>query len=241
MSRSVGFRRISRSGPVTLLLLSVLLVAAGAAASVAWSWTRSPDREVLARVNGEPVTRAQVQRMLADPLATRDLQREYGAQNVDSHALERLAVRQLIIRRLILDEATRRRITISEREVDQRMTEVRRRFADLQKFDAWLNGRGLDQTSFHEAIRTDMVMARFRAGLVAGVRIGEDQVQEYYEAHKSELNTNEEVRLRIIAVEGPAAVDEILTALRNGEAFDRLAQTRSRGFRAEQGGDIGWM
>jgi peptidyl-prolyl cis-trans isomerase SurA len=241
MSRSSWLPSLSRSGPVTLLLLSVLLVAAGAAAAVAWSRTRSADREVLARVNGEPVTRTQVQRMLADPIATQDLQREYGAQNVDTNALERLAVRQLIIRRLVLHEAAQRRVTVTEQEVDQRITEVRRRFADLQKFDAWLKGRGLDQTSFRKAIHTDMVMARVRAGLVAGVRITEEQVQEYYEAHKHELNTDEEVRLRIIAVEGPAAADQILTALRSGEEFDRLARTRSRGFRAEQGGDIGWM
>jgi peptidyl-prolyl cis-trans isomerase SurA len=241
MSRSFRVQRLGRLGPVTLLLLSVLLVAAGAAAAVAWSRTRSADREVLARVNGEPVTRAHVQRMLADPIAKQDLRREYGARTVDSQALERLAVRQLIVSRLVLQEGARRRVTVTEQEVDQRITEVRRRFADLQRFDAWLNSRGLDQTSFREAIRTDMVMARVRAGLVAGARITEEQIRQHYEAHKHELNTDEEVRLRIIAVEGLAAADQILTALQRGEEFDRLARTRSRGFRAAQGGDIGWM
>ena len=241
MSGAFRIRSLTRVGPVTLLLLALLLVAAGAAATVAWSTTRSADRDVVARVNGEPVTRAQVQRMLADPIAQQDLKREYRAQNADSRALEHLAVRQLIVSRLVFQEAARRHLTVAEQEVDRRIAEVRRRLADLQKFEAWLKGRGLDQTSFREAIRAEIVMARLHAALVAGVRITEEQVQEYYAAHKHEMNTDEEVRLRIIAVERPAAADQILAALRNGEEFDLLARTRSRAFRAEHGGDIGWM
>jgi parvulin-like peptidyl-prolyl isomerase len=201
----------------------------------------SAEPEVLARVNGEPVTRTEFQRMLADPVAQVRLQHELGASHPESGALERLALRDLIHRRLLLQEAVRRNIKVADGELDQAISALRRRFPDLDSFSAWMHERGLDDKSLFEAIRTDMVAARVKAVLVEGLAVTEAEIRTYFEEHGENLVIGEEVRLRIIAVRNQAEADEILAAMQKGTSFAALARQRSLGKRAAQGGDMGWV
>jgi parvulin-like peptidyl-prolyl isomerase len=105
----------------------------------------------------------------------------------------------------------------------------------------WMHERGVDDKSLFDALRTDMLMKRVTAALVEKVRPTDAQVQEYYKAHKEDLKTPGEVRLRIIAVKDKAAAQEIVAALQRGESFRRLARERSIGLRAAKGGDTGWV
>lgn len=105
-----------------------------------------------------------------------------GVQKPDSKELHRLAFRKLIGRRLILQEAGQRKFTVTEQDLDQAVADLRRHFKDLRSFGAWLKARGFDGKSLREAIRTDILTRRVTAALVAGVRLTEQQVQEYYEA-----------------------------------------------------------
>jgi peptidyl-prolyl cis-trans isomerase C len=73
------------------------------------------------------------------------------------------------------------------------------------------------------------------------VRVTGVQIQEYYEVLKDDLKTAGDVRLRIIAVRERGEAEEIVAALKKGEAFDRLARERSMGLLAAQGGDTGWI
>jgi len=220
---------------------SLLGLVAGAAAPLGPSGAWSAEPEIVARVNGEPVTRGEMQRLLADPLVHRQLQWELGVRGQDRKAWERLAVQKLIHRQLILQEARRREVTVTREDLSQATTALRRHFKDLKSFGAYLQARGLDDQSLQEMLRNDILMTRVRDALVKEVRVTEKQVQEYYAGHKAELKTAEAVRLRVIAVQDKKAADEIMAAVRKGEDFARLAQERSKGSHAAQGGDMGWV
>jgi parvulin-like peptidyl-prolyl isomerase len=225
-----------------LLRWAVLIVlAAGATAALGPSSVWSVEPEIVARVNGEPVTRAELQRILTDPVTRQQLQQELGVQEPDSKDMDRLALKKLINRRLALQEAGQRNLTVTEQELDQAITTLRRRFGDLKSFGAWMKERGLDDRSLFETIRTEMLVSRVRAALVEGVRLTEEQVKEYYESHRADLKTAGDVRLRVIAVRDKAAAEEILALLQKGTDFGAMARARSMGMRAAQGGDIGWV
>jgi foldase protein PrsA len=219
--------------------MAALSAAAGTGLGPSRAWSAEPD--VVARVNGDPVTRGELQRMAADPGTTRQLQQELAARKPDRRELERLAFRKLVIGRLLLQEAQRRNLTVTEEELDGATTVWRHRFKDVAAFQEWLKANGLDETSLREMVRAEMMMSRARAALVQEVRVTEPQVQEYYDTHREDLKTSEEVRLRIIAVEDPAAAEKIQVAFRSGEEFERLARERPAGFRVAQGGDNGWI
>lgn len=225
-----------------LLRWAILIVLAGAVTAALGTpgvWSAEP--EIVARVNGEPLTRAELQRILADPATRQQLQQELGVSEPDSKDLDRLALKKLINRHLALQEAGRRNLTVSEQELDQAIAALRRRFGDLESFGAWMKERGLGDRSLFEAIRTDMLVNRVRAALVELVRLTDEQVEEYYESHKEDLKTAGDVRLRIITVRDKAATEEILALLKKGTDFGAMARARSMGIRAAQGGDTGWV
>ena len=219
---------------------TLIVLAASAAAPGPWA-ARAAEPEITARVNGQPVTRAELQRVLADPLARRLLEQKLGVKDPDSRELDRLALQNLIHRRLLLQEADRRKFTVRDQELDQALTALRSRFTDLQSLGVWMEERGLDDRSLLDTVRAQVLMSRVWAALVKEVRPNEKEVQDYYEAHEEDLIIGEEVRLRIIAVQSSAAAQEILVALRKGENFGRLARQRSLGTLASKGGDTGWV
>lgn len=226
-----------RSG-TTSWWLAILLLAGAASLVPCKTWGAEP--EIVARVNGEPVSRAELQRMRASPLTLRQAREELGVQDPDPGALDRLAMRKLVHRRLMIQEARRRKVIVTEKELDDAIVSLRRRFEDLASFGAWMKEQGLDDRSLFETVRGDMSADRVWAALVQGVRVTDEQVQRYYDAHQGELR-REAVRLRIVAVKSRAAAEEIVAALRKGEDFGRLARRRSMGLRAAKGGDTGWV
>jgi parvulin-like peptidyl-prolyl isomerase len=220
MGRSLAARALL---PWTILI--VLMVGA----AVALGPRGALSEEVVARVNGEPVSRGEWERMVADPVTRHQLQRELGVKEPGRNELGRLALRKLINRRLILQEASRRGFTVTEQDLSRATVAVRGRFKDLKAFGTWLRSEDLNDRSLQEVLRGQLLAARVLATLVEDVHLTEEQVQEYYEAHPDQLKIPEEVRLRIIAVKDKAVAEEILAAAQNGEDFDRLVRERPTG------------
>jgi parvulin-like peptidyl-prolyl isomerase len=224
-----------------LLWAGIIMLAAAAAVALNLSRAWSGEPEIVAPVNREPVTRSELERLLADPFTLQQLHQDLGIQEPGRKELERLALRKLIHRHLLLQEAGWRNITVTEQDLDQALVALRRPFKDLRDFGLWMKERGLDDKSLFETIRADMLLKRVMGALVKDVRPTEKEVQDYYEDHKEDLTIGEEVRLRIIVVKSKAAAEEILAALRKGEKFGRLARKQSLGLHAAQGGDMGWV
>ena len=223
--------------PWTMLILVVATVVVAPGWSLAWG----SEPEIVARVNGDPITRSQWQRMTADPVTRRLYQRETGIAQPDPGELGRWSLQHLINQRLTFQEAERRGITVAEQDVDRAVAAWRGRFKGAAKFQKWLRSRALDEKSLRETIRTDLLVSHVRAALVQDIRVSDDQVQAHYEAHKDQLRVPEQVRLRIIAVKNRAAADDIVAAVHKGDEFDRLARERSMESRAAQAGDRRWV
>jgi foldase protein PrsA len=216
---------------ILVVLMGGAVVALGSRA--AWS------QEVVARVNGEAVNRGEWERMVADPVTRHQLQRELAVKEPGRNELGRLALRKLINRRLILQEAGRRGFTVTEQDLSRATVALRGRFKDLKAFGTWLHTEDLNDRSLQEVLRGQLLATRVLVALVEDVRLTEEQIQEYYEAHPDQLKIPEEVRLRIIAVTDKAAAEEILAAAQNGEDFDRLARERPTGSGAAHDLDMG--
>jgi parvulin-like peptidyl-prolyl isomerase len=219
---------------------ALTLGAAAEAAALAPGGAAGAAQETVARIDGEPVTRAELERMIGNPRTLERARRELGVERPGPAELRRIALRSVVQRRLLVQEARRRDLRIAEPELDREIASLRRRFDDLRSFGAWMKEQGLDEGTLFETVREDLAAERVRAALVAGVRVSDDEVRRHYDAHRAELGPAE-VRLQVIAVADEGTAREIVAALRGGEDFGRLARRRSRGIRAGQGGDTGWV
>jgi foldase protein PrsA len=213
------------------------------ASSVVSAGNRTPAAEasdLVARVNGDPVRRTEVERLLADPLERQHVMQELSDSNPDAKQLNRLALRELIHRRLVLQEADRRNIVITDQELDRAISSLRRRFVDLESLGAWMQQRGLDDKSLFEELRANMLIARVTGSLVQDVRVDPQQMRKYFETHIKKLKT-EDLWLQMIVVSDRRTAEGIQASLRDGKDFGALAQETSIGRRAAQGGDMGWV
>lgn len=200
-----------------------------------------PDLEVIARVNGDTISRAEFERMVANPVTLLQAQRHLRVEEPHRHDLERLAMRKLVQLRLLIQEATRRQITVTQDELDQAITELRRRFEDLNAFGVWVKAQGLNDPELFATVRVDMLLERVTTALAAEVSVTEAEAQEYFDKHREDLVIGFEVRLRIIAVNNEAEADQIFSAIQKGAPFNQLARQRSIGRLAAKGGDTGWV
>jgi parvulin-like peptidyl-prolyl isomerase len=77
------------------------------------------------------------------------------------------------------------------------------------------------------------------------------KIEEYFQKHRAEFTTKEQVKLRMIMIPSHAAegnapaqkgmAEEILGKLASGAPFDRMAQMYSEDATRDAGGDWGWI
>jgi parvulin-like peptidyl-prolyl isomerase len=73
------------------------------------------------------------------------------------------------------------------------------------------------------------------------IKISEEVIAEYYNAHVEDFAIPERVRLFEIVVSSQRAAEDILRRLSTGESFELLATRESLTESKERGGDLGWI
>jgi len=90
--------------------------------------------------------------------------------------------------------------------------------------------------------RDEMRRERLVSDLTAEAREpSEAEVQAYYQQHRAEFQSGEEVRVRQILVHDEKLARDILRDLRNGASFAQLSGKHSAAPNAKRGGEIGFV
>jgi peptidyl-prolyl cis-trans isomerase SurA len=171
----------------------------------------------------------------------------------DNAVLKRQVLEALINDSLLLQEASRRGIKITDSQLNQTMQRMARQNSmSLSDFRRSLIADGIDYDRYREAVRRELTIATL--GRQYGQRnatISDAEVDDFI-ARSGADSANLEYLLSHILIalpdgatpeqisEAQRTAGEILSRLREGEEFDSLANTYSAGDTALQGGDLGW-
>ena len=161
----------------------------------------------------------------------------------------------MIGKRLIRQEAAKRKIKVDQDAVDQHLARVQaaQRWTDDQ-MNMYLAAQGLTRDDFKKEVRFQMLEQRV-IGMVLGqkVRISERDLKDYYRETMTERTQEYEVDAAHIVVRvttGASPADEakarttamaILKRAQDGEDFGALARETSQAPGAENGGDLGTL
>lgn len=171
----------------------------------------------------------------------------------DEDTLRRQVLEVLINESLLLQEAQRRGIRITDSQLNQTMQRVaRQNNLSLSDFRLRLIAEGVDYDEYRESVRRELTISTLgRQYAQRSATVSDAEVDDFIE-RIGDADTDYEYRLAhiLIAVPdaaSPARVDEarmladgLLARLEQGEDFDSLANTFSAGDTALQGGDLGW-
>ena len=174
-------------------------------------------------------------------------------QMPDEAVLRRQVLENLISDSLLLQEAARRGITITDTQLNQAMQRLARQNSlSLSEFRQALISDGLDYDEFRETVRRELTISSLsRQYGQRNASISEAEVNDFM-AQSGEDDVDYEYQISHILIalpdgaspeqvgEARETANEILARLKQGEGFDQLANTYSAGDNALQGGDLGW-
>lgn len=206
---------------------------------------------VVARVNGEEITRGDLERAVRG-VETQLKQRMPGDKR---DGVVRGVLDRLVNYRLLLQEARRRGIEVAPADIDAQLEGLARQFKTPEQLRDMLVLRGVTVDMLREDARRDLRVAKLVA-LEAGsdVKVPVEDVRKFYDANLERFRQPESARAAHVFVRLPAGADEktphamrtraesIGRLAKRGDDFGMLAKNYSDD-RATGvlGGELGWF
>jgi|SRR5665213_453382 len=208
---------------------------------------------VKAVVNDRAITYAEVEDFAHD--AAGALRMQYASQpDVFQQKLNALlndSLDQLVERQLILHSFDTEGYKLPDSKIDDIVQErIRSQFGDRVTLMKTLQAKGMTFEQFRQQIREQYIISALRIQNVQReVIISPYKVENYYNTHLDDFKVEDQVKLRMIVLNKPAADDtntiglarEILSQIKEGAVFADMATVYSQGSQQHQGGDWGWV
>ena len=207
--------------------------------------------DVLARVNGETVTRTEFEEAVAAME-----QRNQGPFPPDQRdRIFRGVLDQLVGMKLLAQEAATRKIAVSDADVDAQIAQMRQRFPSEDVFNQALKQQNKTVTILKAEARSNLAIEKMLNEILAGkIAVTPQQAQDFYAKNPDQFQRPEQVRAShiLIGVQQGADVaakaaakrkaEGILKQVKAGGDFSALARTNSEDpGSAVNGGDLGFF
>src|SRR3972149_6155792 len=163
---------------------------------------------VVATVNGHSVTREEVKKLM-------DQSRELDPKGFDAMSLEERkmelthTIDSLILREIVYEEAVRRKIVVTDKEVDQFIEVMKRQFPLEKEFQKALADARITIPLLKEETRKNLMGVKLEEWAVDNVKIEDNEISAYYEKNKKDLD-KETVKVSHILVKTEEEAKEVI-------------------------------
>ena len=205
--------------------------------------------DVLARVNGEDVKKAEFDMLI------RNMELGQGPIPAERrNEILRGALDRLITYTLLSQEVKARNIAVSDAEVEERMKAMRTQFPSEDAFKKALDDRKMTLERLRSDAKIDMSINKMMESELSTTPGASDaEVKEFYEKNPDKFKQGESVRASHILIladekadaatkkQARSKIDAILKKVKAGEDFAKLAKENSQDGSAQQGGDLNYF
>jgi peptidyl-prolyl cis-trans isomerase C len=205
---------------------------------------------VIARVNGEDVKKEEFDRIIHTMEARAG--QPIPAERRDE--IMRGAIDQLVVYTLLSQESRNRGIKIDDKEIDDKMGQLRAQFPTQDAFDKALKERGMTIESLRKDARVDLSVTKLMEAETAALPGPSDlEAKDFYTKNPDRFKQDESVRASHILIrvdekadaatrkKARAEIDACLKQAKAGSDFGKLAQQHSQDGSAAQGGDLNYF
>jgi foldase protein PrsA len=211
-----------------VLTVSILAAALVISACSGLPFQLPGQADVAATVNGNPITRADYERQVS--LATTYLKNQ-GVDDTTDEGKQTIATMrdelldQMIDQEIINQAAAKEGLSVTAAEIDTQIAETVVQAGGQGILDAWYTSSGFTKEEYRQAVREQLTGDKLFQKVVAAVP-----------------TTAEQVHARHIMVATKAEADAVVTRLKSGEDFAKVAQEASldEGSKTD-GGDLGFF
>jgi peptidyl-prolyl cis-trans isomerase C len=208
--------------------------------------------EVIARVNGTPITRAEADRATKVLIAQNRI-----PQNMDTEArkqAEDAALEQLINAEVAYQAGLKLEIQDLDKQVADKAAQGKARFPTAAEYETALKTNNITEDEVRKLIRKDIVIGRLLEQEVTGrITVTEAEIRTFYDENQDKFKQPMKYHARhiLIGVNPDAPADDKRTAraraeairgkILAGEDFAALAKAESSCPSSSQGGDLGFF
>lgn len=159
----------------------------------------------------------------------------------DLRELKKNLLNQIVEEMIILEEAGRRDLSVTENELKAEVGSIEGDYED-EEFKAAILERYSDMETWRAEIRKKLLIKKtIEQAVNATIEVSKDELKEYYKDNKADYDMPEQVRALMIVVADEKAAETARTRLAAGEDFSALAREVSSGPEASEGGDLGFF
>ncbi len=208
--------------------------------------------EIIAKVNGEIITRGDVERTRKQMEAAMHEQGLTGPRLTEAMAeADKNILRERIDQLLLQSKGKELNLNVDS-EVAKQLADIQRKsgITDPDKFQQFVRDQtGMSYEDYKNDRKNDLLTNRvIRQEVASKIQIKREESQQYYDSHKDEFKREERIFLREILVATPPGADaaqaekkakDLADRGKKGEKFEELARTNSDSASAQQDGDIG--
>jgi len=198
--------------------------------------------KIAAVVNGDIVTLYDLKQLAIPELKKAGV---LGPKYADSPKVKSIlsnVLDNVVSEKLFLQDAERRGITVKEAEIENELRKIaQQRGMTLEKAKEQILSEGLTVESVKERVKTSIIRQRL-LGLMVGrkVVITKEEVQRFYDEHKSEFAADGKVEVSLLIFAPTADIKDVHSELSAGKiSFEEAVQKYSVGPGKEQGGYLG--
>jgi peptidyl-prolyl cis-trans isomerase C len=208
--------------------------------------------DVLATVNGTPITRAEVDRATKILISQNRLPGNLDAAT--RKQAEDAALDQLINAEIVYQAGLKLNIKDLDKQVADKAAQGKAKFPTAAEYEAALKANDLTDKDILELIRKDIVIGKvFEKEVTSKVKVSEEETKKFYDENKDKFTKPESYHAShiLIGVKPDATPEEKKKALEKaesirkkllaGEDFATLAKTESSCPSSKQGGDLGFF
>lgn len=232
-------------------ILSLLLVLTAPAVLKALASAEVRNR-VVAIVNNELVTLYELNIKIKE-LTGIEAEQIKAQSEKDFIQTRRDVLDLLINEKIAQDKAKELEISVSDEQVDQAIEKVKQDNQLTQEdLIARMKERGMTLETYKKTIRNELERIQLvNYEVKSKIILREEEIREYYEAHKDEFTSQGKLRLSMILLKQKDSASRaeadaikkkgqlIMQKIRDGEDFGQLAKKYSQGPGAGEGGDLG--
>ena len=153
----------------------------------------APLARVIAVVNGDMITARELDKAVAPEIAFKKLDPESPGDAAQIEALKRQTLEAMINQKILMQEAQKRNISVSDDMVDQ---EMERFIADSQlsrdEFQRQLAQQGLSLDVMRDRLRANIITQQLIGRMVINkVVVTDEEIAAYYREHMLDLPTGQ--------------------------------------------------
>ncbi|HIW32960.1 MAG TPA: peptidylprolyl isomerase [Candidatus Paenibacillus intestinavium] len=145
----------------------------------------------------------------------------------------------LIENEVVTQEVAKQGFTLTDQDLFDQLAASKIDYGTEEEFQDYLDYYEMTTDDFKKTL---VIPTMTRLLLQQHISVTDEEISTYFEQNKQKIGLSpERIRASQIVVDDLDLANQIITELRNGASFIRLAQQHSTDYSAEDGGDLGYF